>query len=299
MGAPTHTRPASQPLAWGKGGAEWAEGPCPRDPPSPSRSSGPAGRGAPPPATPGGGCLDGSRAAADRGHPADPWRPRPSPASSAQHPQPTWLAERHWQTHSVLCGRGVPAVALEGDGGRALGGRQDRQPLPNLLLVAPEVGRRVAQRSAGLQPQPRARARPAHQPLARRPTSGSAAASSFPAGSRPARSQCPRAPALPGGGRGVRLALGPRDTCPQHRSPSHLHLVAVEEVDIGLALVRVLAHEQQHGRVAQLVQHRLAVPHCRQREVLQLLLRDRWLGHGLTATGTDGPEEQTQHVDTG
>ena len=67
-----------------------------------------------------------------------------------------------------------------------------------------------------------------------------------------------------------------------HGRPPHLHLVAVEEVDVGLALVRVLAHEQQHGRVAQLVEHRLAVPHAGQREVLQLLLGDRRLGpaHG-------------------
>ena len=118
--------------------------------------------------------------------------------------------------------------------------------------------------------------RPLRPRSARCPTSGSAAASSCPAGSRPTRSRCPRAPALPGkagvrrpGGRG---AAGRSPTLPRP-APTHLHLVAVEEVDIRLALLRVLAHEQQHRRVAQLVEDRLAALHRGQREVFQLLLR--------------------------
>lgn len=69
--------------------------------------------------------------------------------------------------------------------------------------------------------------------------------------------------------------------------PPHLHLVAVEEVDVGLALLRVLAHKQQHGRVAQLVQHRLAALHSGQREVFQLLLRGHVAPTRLTPAGSD------------
>lgn len=60
---------------------------------------------------------------------------------------------------------------------------------------------------------------------------------------------------------------------------AHLHLVAVEEVDVGFVLLRILAHQEQHGGVAHLVQHRLAVLDCRQRKVLQLLLEEKGSGN--------------------
>lgn len=40
-------------------------------------------------------------------------------------------------------------------------------------------------------------------------------------------------------------------------------------------LLRILAHQEEDGGIAHLVQHRLAVLHCRQREVLQLLLEKK------------------------
>lgn len=61
---------------------------------------------------------------------------------------------------------------------------------------------------------------------------------------------------------------------------AHLHLVAVEEVDVGFVLLRILAHQEQHGGVAHLVQHRLAVLDCGQRKVLQLLLEEKGSGNG-------------------
>lgn len=77
---------------------------------------------------------------------------------------------------------------------------------------------------------------------------------------------------------GVASRVGVASLPPRPAARAHLHLVAVEEVHVGLALLRVLAHEQQHGRVAQLVEHRLAVLHGGQREVLQLLLQGRGEG---------------------
>lgn len=56
---------------------------------------------------------------------------------------------------------------------------------------------------------------------------------------------------------------------------AHLHLVAVEEVDVRFVLLRILAHQEEDGGIAHLIQHRLAVLDCRQREVLQLLLEKK------------------------
>lgn len=96
-----------------------------------------------------------------------------------------WLAERALQPHAVFRGRRVPGVALEGDGGWALRGGQDRQPLPDLLLVALQ----------GLGPHllPQAAVRQ----------------------------------------RALDVLV----------HELRLHLVAVEEMDVGPALLRVLAHE--------------------------------------------------------
>ena len=80
----------------------------------------------------------------------------------AHPPRPTWVSERRGQAHSVLGGRRVPAVALEGDGGRALGRGQDGLPLPDLLLVAPEVGRRVAEPGRSPSPRPGPSPRPSY-----------------------------------------------------------------------------------------------------------------------------------------
>lgn len=63
---------------------------------------------------------------------------------------------------------------------------------------------------------------------------------------------------------------------------THLHLVTVEEMDVGPVLLIVLAHKQQHRGVAGLIQHRLAHVHRGQWEVLQLLLT--------------GPEEDVQFI---
>lgn len=59
---------------------------------------------------------------------------------------------------------------------------------------------------------------------------------------------------------------------------THLHLITVEEVDVGSVLVLVLTHQQQHGRVPSLVQDCLTHVDDREREVLQLLLQggQRW-----------------------
>lgn len=56
---------------------------------------------------------------------------------------------------------------------------------------------------------------------------------------------------------------------------AHLHLVTVEEVDVRFVLLRILAHQEEDGGIAHLIQHRLAVLDCRQREVLQLLLEKK------------------------
>lgn len=56
---------------------------------------------------------------------------------------------------------------------------------------------------------------------------------------------------------------------------AHLHLVTVEEVDVRFVLLRILAHEQEDGGIAHLIEHCLAVLHCRQGEVLQLLLQEK------------------------
>lgn len=58
-------------------------------------------------------------------------------------------------------------------------------------------------------------------------------------------------------------------------SSAHLHLVAVEEVDVRFVLLRILAHQEEDGGIAHLIEHRLAVLDCRQREVLQLLLEEK------------------------
>ena len=56
---------------------------------------------------------------------------------------------------------------------------------------------------------------------------------------------------------------------------AHLHLIAVEEVDVRFVLLRILTHQEEDGGIAHLIQHRLAVLDCRQREVLQLLLEEK------------------------
>lgn len=192
----------------------------------------------------------------------------PTPtARSSPAPRPTWLAERVLQPHAVFRGRRVPGVALYGDGGWALRGGQDRQPLPDLLLVAPGVGTRPL----SLPGPPAARARPPAAPRAYFRVWGRIFFPRRQSASALSMSSCTSSAC----GDAASGRLRPRGP---PRCPAHLHLVAVEEVDVGLALLRVLAHEQQHGRVAQLVQHRLAVPDGGQREVLQLLLGDRKLG---------------------
>lgn len=64
---------------------------------------------------------------------------------------------------------------------------------------------------------------------------------------------------------------------------AHLHLVTVEEVDVRFVLLRILAHEQEDGGIAHLIEHCLAVLHCRQGEVLQLLLQEK--GEGVRQWG--------------
>lgn len=58
------------------------------------------------------------------------------------------------------------------------------------------------------------------------------------------------------------------------RSETHLHLVTVEEVDVGSVLLLVLTHQQQHGGVTRLIQDRLTQVDGGEREVLQLLLQE-------------------------
>lgn len=64
-----------------------------------------------------------------------------------------------------------------------------------------------------------------------------------------------------------------KHTAKQAEPSTHLHLVTVEEVDVGFVLVLVLTHQQQHGGVTCLIQDRLAQVDGGEREVLQLLLR--------------------------
>ena len=65
---------------------------------------------------------------------------------------------------------------------------------------------------------------------------------------------------------------------------AHLHLVAVEEVDVRFVLLRILTHQEEDGGIAHLIQHCLAVLDCWQREVLQLLLEEK--EEGVTQWGT-------------
>lgn len=59
-----------------------------------------------------------------------------------------------------------------------------------------------------------------------------------------------------------------------YKTDTHLHLITVEEVDVGIVLVLVLTHEQQHRGVAGLIQHRLTHVDGGEREVLQFLLEE-------------------------
>lgn len=56
---------------------------------------------------------------------------------------------------------------------------------------------------------------------------------------------------------------------------SHLHFVAVEEVNVWFVLFIVLTDEQKDGGVPRLVQQRLTVMDCGQRKVFKLFLRER------------------------
>lgn len=56
------------------------------------------------------------------------------------------------------------------------------------------------------------------------------------------------------------------------QTKTHIHFVAVEKVDVGFVLVLVLTHEQHHGGVTGLIQHRLTHVDGWKREVLQLFL---------------------------
>lgn len=58
------------------------------------------------------------------------------------------------------------------------------------------------------------------------------------------------------------------------KTETHLHLVAVEEVDVGFVLLLVLTHQQQHGGVTGLIQDRLTQVDDGEREVLHLLLQE-------------------------
>lgn len=65
---------------------------------------------------------------------------------------------------------------------------------------------------------------------------------------------------------------------------AHLHLVTVEEVDVRFVLLGILTHKQEDGGIAHLIEHCLAVLHCRQGEVLQLLLQEK--GEGVRQWAT-------------
>lgn len=126
--------------------------PSGRDPPFPSLSSGPAQLlGAPRPPPPGSGSLErGGEQSCRLLSPR-----RPGRLSLQPSPSPTWFAGPHWQAHSVLGGPGVLGERLEGHRGGALAGRQHRQPLPDLLLVAPGGGtRRLIASPLGVPPRP-------------------------------------------------------------------------------------------------------------------------------------------------
>lgn len=49
---------------------------------------------------------------------------------------------------------------------------------------------------------------------------------------------------------------------------AHLNLIAVEEVNVRLVLLRVLTHQQKDGGIPHLIQHCLAVLDSWEREVL-------------------------------
>lgn len=63
-----------------------------------------------------------------------------------------------------------------------------------------------------------------------------------------------------------------------------LHLITVEEVDVRFVLLRILTHKQEDGGIAHLIEHCLAVLHCWQGKVLQLLLQEK--GKGVRQWGT-------------
>lgn len=270
--------------AWARGGVR------PGDPPSPSLSSGPARpEAAPRPATPDGGSLDRGIESLLTAPRRDPHQP------PAREPRPTWLAERHWRAHAVLGGRSVRGVTLEGNGRRALWGRQDRQPLPDLLLVAPGEGMRglsLPGPAAGLAPplgptprpqqgwpRPRAHTTPPAglaPPLASSPAPPAGLAPPLASSPRPSsragptpRAPCPAPPPyfkvwgrifFPRRQSASALSMSSctssacgdgtsswlRRGCAARPAPAHLHFVAVEEVNVGLVLLRVLAHEQEH-----------------------------------------------------
>lgn len=56
---------------------------------------------------------------------------------------------------------------------------------------------------------------------------------------------------------------------------THVDLVAVEKVNVGLVLVFVLTHQQQHGGVTRLIRDCLAQVDDGEGEVLQLLLQEQ------------------------
>ena len=79
---------------------------------------------------------------------------------------------------------------------------------------------------------------------------------------------------------------------------AHLHLIAVEEVDVRFVLLRILAHQEEDGGIAHLVEHRLAVLDSRQWEVLQLLLGKKkgWVGQqGSVHRITEAPRLDKTH----
>lgn len=254
----------------------WSRGPeClgrpARDPPSPSQSSAPARPAAPPPATRGGGGLQGAELRLTG--PPPPSAAAPSPAPRGPPSSPSGVSR---PTRFLVEGESPPKRWKGMGAGPGAAGRIDRR----CRIFSMWPLRRTRGGSARCSP---AQARRPSPPSPYLRVCGRIFLPRRQSASALSMSSCTSSACGVGAG-GVRPALrpdaGPLPASP--RPPAYLHLVAVEEVDVGLALVRVLAHEQQHGRVAQLVEHRLAVPHAGQREVLQLLLGDRRPGpaHG-------------------